>query len=96
MNVCDALFCLFFSALWLQRDQSILVQEMQLAKDIDLICFKTFPIKAATCSQVGPMSSDCLVDLSRLSLSPEVPNDGQQRDAFPACPRELGESDYSE
>ena len=44
----DTLSC-FFSALWLPRSQSLLVQEIQSAKDIDLTCFKTFPIKAATC-----------------------------------------------
>ena len=59
---CDALSCLFFSALWFQRSQSVLVQEVQSAKDIDLTCFKTFPIKAATCLQVGPMSLDWPVD----------------------------------
>ena len=42
----------------LQRSQSLLVQEIQSAKDIDLTCFKTFPIKPATCLQAGPMSLD--------------------------------------
>ena len=46
---CDNLSCLLFTALWLQQSQSILVQEIQPAKDIDLTCFKTFPIKATTC-----------------------------------------------
>ena len=55
---CDALSCLSFSALWLQSNQSILVRETQSAKEIDLTCFKTFPIKSATCLQVGPMSLD--------------------------------------
>ena len=45
-------------ARWLQRSQSLSVQEIQSAKDIDLTCFKTFPIKAATCLQVGPTSLD--------------------------------------
>ena len=31
---CDTLSCFFFSALWLQRSQSLLVQEIQSAKDI--------------------------------------------------------------
>ena len=51
---CDNLSCLFFTALWLQRSQSIMVQEIRPAKDIDLTCFKTLPIKATTCLQVDP------------------------------------------
>ena len=51
---CDNLSCLFFTALWLQRSQSMLVQEIRPAKDIDLTCFKTLPIKATTCLQVDP------------------------------------------
>ena len=38
-RTCDTMSCLFFFALWLQRSQSILVQEIQSAKDIDLTCF---------------------------------------------------------
>ena len=33
-----------------------MVQENQTVNDIDLTCFETFPIKATTCLQVGPMS----------------------------------------
>ena len=72
---------------------SLLVQEIQPAKDIDLTCFKTFPIKATTCSQVGPMSLDWPVDpiarfdQSRPSSSPEDPNDEQQRGALPTSAR---------
>ena len=40
---CDVMSCLFFPALWLQRSQSLLVQEIQPAKDIELTCYKTFP-----------------------------------------------------
>ena len=86
---CDALSCLFFSALWLQQSQSLLVQEIQSAKNIELTCFKTFPITAATCLQVGPMSLEWPVDPfarfghSRPLLFPEVPNDDQQRGALP-------------
>ena len=58
----DTMSCLFFTALWLQQSQSILMQEIQPAKDIDLTCFKTFPIKATTCLQVRPMSLDWPVD----------------------------------
>ena len=39
-----------------------MVQETQSAKDIDMICSKTFPIKAATCLQLGPISLDWFVD----------------------------------
>ena len=69
------------------------MQETQSAKDIDLTCFKMFPIKAATWLQVGPMSLDWPVDLfarfvhSRSSLSPEVPSNEQQRGALPASTR---------
>ena len=90
---CDTLSRFFFSALWLQRSQSLLVQEIQSAKETDLTCFKTFPIKGATCLQVGPMSLDWPVDpyarfdQSRPSLSPEVPNDEQQQGALPASTR---------
>ena len=70
---------------WCRRPQS--------AKDIDLICFKTFPIKAATCSHIGPMTLDWPVDPFarfdhfRSSLSREVPSDDHQRDALPASTR---------
>ena len=57
----DALSC-FFSALWLRCNQSILVQETQSAKDIDMTCSKMFPIKATTYLQVGRVSLDWLVD----------------------------------
>ena len=84
---CDSLSCLLFSALWLRCNQSLLVQETQSAKDI-LTCFETFPIKAATCLQVGPMALDWPVDpiarsdFSRPSLPPEVPSGEQQLRAF--------------
>ena len=35
---CDTLSCLFFTAPWLQKSQSILMQ-VQLTKDIDLTCY---------------------------------------------------------
>ena len=79
--------------LWLQRSQSILVQEIRPAKDINLTCFKTFPIKATTCLQVGPMSLDWPVDpfarfdQSRPSSSPEESSDEQQQSALPASTR---------
>ena len=88
---CEALSCLFFIALWLQSNQSFLVQEIQTAKDIDFTCFTTFPIKAATCLQAGPMSLDWPIDPfarhERSALSPEVPSDEQQRGALPASTR---------
>ena len=90
---CDTLSCLLLYELWLRCNQSILVQETQSAKLFDLTCFKTFPITAVTCSQVGPMSLDSPVDTfarsdcSRSSLSPEVLSDDQQRGALPASTR---------
>ena len=44
----DTMSSLFSTALWLQRSQSILVQEIQPAKDINLTCYKTLPTKAIT------------------------------------------------
>ena len=58
----DNLSSLCFTALWLQQNQSRLVQENRPAKDIVLTCFKTFPIKATTCLQVEPMSLHWPVD----------------------------------
>ena len=90
---CDNLSCLCFTALWLQLSQSFLIQENQPAKDIDLTCFKAFPIKATTCLQVGPMSLDwpldriARFDQSSSSSSPEDPNDEQQGGALPASTR---------
>ena len=51
----DTILSLFFTALWLQRSQSLLVQEIQPAKDIDLACCKTLPTKAITCLPMGPL-----------------------------------------
>ena len=71
----------------------MLVQEIQSAKGFDLTCFKTFPIKATTCVQVGPMSLDWPVnpiaryDISRSSSSTEDHTCDQQRGAFPASTR---------
>ena len=82
--------CLFFTALWLHQSQFVLVQEIQPAKDIDLTCYKTLPIKATTCLQVGPMSlewSMCPVagsDQSSFSSSHEDPNDEHQEGTRPA------------
>ena len=73
------------SPYWCRRPKS--------AKVIDMTCSKMFPIKATTCSQVGPMSLDWLVDpfarfdFSRSSPSPEVPSGEQQRGALPASTR---------
>ena len=48
---CDALSCLFVTALWLRQSQSILLQ-VQQANDIAWTCFKTLPIESVTCLQV--------------------------------------------
>ena len=90
---CDNLSCLLFTALWLQLSQSVLVQENQPAKDIDLTCFETFPIKATLCLQVGTMSRDWPVDpiakfdQSSPSSSPEDPNDEHQEGGLPTSTR---------
>ena len=57
------------------------MQEIQLAEDIDLTCYKTLPTKSVTCLQVEPMSLEWPVALpvesEQSSLSPahEDPND---------------------
>ena len=90
---CDALSRLFLFFPMASERPIHIVQETQPAKDIDLTCFKTFPIEATTCLQVGPMSLEWPVDPfagfdhSRSSLSPEVPSDDQRRDALPASTR---------
>ena len=87
---CDPLSCLLFSALWLRCSQSILVQETQSAKDLDLTCSTTFLFRDATCLPVGPMSLDWPVnpcgrsDSSGPSLPPDAPSGEQQRVALPA------------
>ena len=96
---CDTLSCFFFSALWLQRSQFILVQEIQSPKDINLTCLKTFPINATSCLQSGPISLDWPVDpfeefdQSRPSFSPEDPIVVQQRGDFPSFTRSLSRQD---
>ena len=88
----DSLSCLCFTALWL-ANPNLCVQEILPAKDINLTCFKTFPIKATTCLQFGPTSLDwpldpiARFDLSGPSSSPEDPNDEQERGAPPASTR---------
>ena len=87
------LSCLFFASLLLQRSESNLVQENQAVKDIDLTCFKTFPIKPTTCLRVEPMSLDWLLDpierfdQSRHSSSPDDSIDEQQHGDIPASTR---------
>ena len=75
------LFLSFLLQLWRRCNQSLLVQETQSAKDLDLTCSTTFLFRDATCLQVGPMSLDCPVnpfgrsDSSRPSFPPDVPSD---------------------
>ena len=84
---CDDPSCLLFSALWLRCNQSLLVQETQPAKDLDLTCSTMFLFRDATCLQVGPLSLDWPVnpfgrsDPSRSSLPP----DGSQRRTTTPC-----------
>ena len=87
---CDNLSCLFFTALWPRQSQSILVREIQRAKDIDLTCFKAFPIKATTCLQVEltslewPVDPIARSDQSSPSSSHEDPKDEHPEGALPA------------
>ena len=56
---CDLLSCLLFSALWLRCSQSLLVQETQSAKDLDLTsCSTTFLFRDATCLPVPSLPPD--------------------------------------
>ena len=101
---CDPLSFLLFSALWLRCNQSLLVQETQSAKDLDLTCSTTLLFRDATCLQVGPMSLVWPVnpfgrfDASRPSLLPDVP---QRRTTTPcfssfySLPLETGCSSYT-
>ena len=89
----DTLSCLLFSALWLRCNYSILVQETQSAKDLDLTCFTTCMFNAVTCLPIGPMSLDWPIDplarsdLSGSSLPPEVPSGEQELGALPVSTR---------
>ena len=56
------------TALWLLRSKSMLVQEIQPAKDIDLTCSR---LKATKCLQVEPMSLDWPVDPIADSINPD-------------------------
>ena len=47
---------LFFTAQWLQQSRSFLMQEIQLARNIDMTCYKALMSEPATCSQVVPTS----------------------------------------
>ena len=82
------------AALWLQSNQSTLVQETQSAKNIDLTHFETFPIKDPTCLQVGSTSLAWFVDpfarFDHSTLSPEIPSAEQQRSALPTSTRSHG------
>ena len=60
---CHTSLCLFFTALRLQRSQSMLVQETWQLKDIDFTSYKTLLTKSITCLPVGPMSLEWLVAL---------------------------------
>ena len=46
--------CLLFSVLWLRCKESLLAQETQSAKELDLTCSTTFLFSDATCLQEGP------------------------------------------
>ena len=51
---CDTLSCLLFTALWLRHSQSILTQDIQQTKDVDLTCYKTLPNKSVTVYKWDP------------------------------------------
>ena len=88
----DTMSSLFSTAFWLQRSQSLLVQEIQPAKDIDLICCKTLPTKAITCLPMEPMFLEWPVALPPEceqpcpSYSHEDSNDDHLENTLPAPP----------
>ena len=89
---CDTMSSLFSTALWLQRSQSELVQEIQPAKDIDLTCYKTLPTKAITCLPMEFIFLEWLVALppeceqSCPSSSHEDSNDDPLENTLPPHP----------
>ena len=85
---CDTLPRFFFSALWLQRSRSLLVQEIQSAKDIDLTCFKTFPTKATTCLLVLIPLQDSIIPDLRFLLKFPATNDNEVLFQLPHVPLE--------
>ena len=63
------------------------MQEIQLAKDIDLTCYKTLPTTSgAHVPGVAGCSTCRISDQSSLSPSHEDPNDGHPEDTLPALP----------
>ena len=88
----DTLSSLFSTALWLQRSQSKLVQEVQPAKDIDLNCYKTLPTKAITCLPMEviflewPVAPPPECEQSCPSSSHEDSNDDDLENTLPAPP----------
>ena len=91
--------CLFFTALWLHRSQSVLLQGIQPANDIDLICYKTLPTKSVTYLQVGqcPLSGRRLYLQDPTSPALHLPHedllDEQPGDALLAPPHLRWRSD---
>ena len=88
----DTMSSLFSTAFWLQRSQSVLVQETQPAKDIDMTCCKTLPTKAITCLPLQFVFSEWPVALppeceqSCPSSSHEDSNDDHLENTLPALP----------
>ena len=89
----DTISSLFFIAQWLQRSQSLLVQEVQPAKDIDLTCYNTLPTTTIKCLPMGSIFLEWLVALlpeceqSCHSLSHEDSNDDHHENTLPAHPQ---------
>ena len=46
IRACGNATSLFFTALWLQQSHSLLVQEIQPSRNVDLTCYKTPPMDA--------------------------------------------------
>ena len=88
MNVitpCHTSVCLYFTALWRRQSQSILIQEFQQPKDIDLSCYKTLPTKSITCLQVGPCPLSGSDQYGPSSSYEDLPEEHPE-DALPSHP----------
>ena len=54
----------FFTAVWLQRSWSILIQDSQPARDLDSTCYNALIGEIATCSQMVPPFLECPMNLN--------------------------------
>ena len=73
---CDNAADLFFTAIWLQRRRSLLIQDIQPARNLDMTCHDSLTGEIATCSQMEHLFLEWPVDLIEGS-SPSGPCSSQ-------------------